>query len=96
MRNTGPRAGREVVQIYAGAAGPDTADRPPRWLAGFAAVDAGPGEACTVTIGLPERTFQIWAAGAAGGGWQTVSGEYVIEAARSRADVRLSATVHVG
>jgi beta-glucosidase len=95
VRNAGARAGREVVQIYAGPAGADTADRPRRWLAGFATVDAGPDEARTVTIGLPQRTFQIWADGA-GSGWQTVPGEYVIEAARSRADVRLSAIVHVG
>jgi beta-glucosidase len=96
VRNTGARAGREVVQIYAGAAGADTAERPRRWLAGFAAVGADPGEARTVTIELPERAFQIWSDAATGGGWETLSGEYVIEAARSRADVRLSATVHVG
>ena len=96
VRNTGARAGREVVQVYAGPAAADTAGRPRRWLAGFAAVDAAPGEACTVTIGLPERTFQIWGGGAAGGGWQTIPGGYVIEAARSRADVRLTATVQVG
>jgi beta-glucosidase len=95
-RNTGARAGREVVQIYAGPAGADTVGRPRRWLAGFAAVAAAPGEARTVTISLPERVFQIWAEGAAGGGWQTIPGEYVIEAARSRADVRLALTVQVG
>jgi beta-glucosidase len=95
-RNTGARAGREVVQIYAGPAGGDTAGRPRRWLAGFAAVAAAPGEACTVTISLPERAFQIWAGGAAGSSWQTIPGEYVIEAARSRADVRLAVTVQVG
>ena len=96
VRNTGARAGREVVQVYAGPAGEDTSGRPRRWLAGFATVAAAPVETCTVTIGLPERTFQIWAGGADGGGWQTISGEYVIEAARSRADVRLTATVQVG
>jgi beta-glucosidase len=96
VRNTGARAGREVVQVYTGPAGTDTAGRPRRWLAGFAPVAAAPGEACTVAIGLPERTFQIWAGGEADGGWQTMSGEYVIEAARSRADVRLTATVQVG
>jgi len=96
VRNTGARAGREVVQLYAGPAGADPAGRPGRWLAGFAAVDAGPGEARTVTIGLPDRTFQIWAGGAAGDRWQTIFGEYVIEAARSRANVCLSATIQVG
>jgi beta-glucosidase len=89
VRNTGSRPGREVVQVYAGAAAHDP-ERPQRWLAGFGAVTADPGEAVTVTISLPERTFQVWA-----DGWQTLGGDYVIEAARSRADVRLSATVRV-
>jgi beta-glucosidase len=95
VRNTGLRAGREVVQIYLGPAAPDP-DRPPRWLAGFAGVTAEPGERRTVTIDLPERAFQRWAALPAGGGWQTIPGEYVVEAARSRGDVRLSAVVRVG
>jgi beta-glucosidase len=96
VRNTGARAGREVVQVYVGVAGTATAGRPRRWLAGFAPVAAAPGEASTVTIGLPARTFQIWAGGEADGGWQTIPGEYLVEAARSRADVRLTATVQVG
>jgi len=89
VRNTGQRPGREVVQVYAGPAAADP-ERPRRWLAGFGAVAAGPGEAATVTIDLPERTFQVWAEG-----WQTVSGDYVIEAARGRADVRLRAAIRV-
>ncbi|MGB6458094.1 MAG: glycoside hydrolase family 3 C-terminal domain-containing protein, partial [Streptosporangiaceae bacterium] len=95
VRNTGSRAGREVVQVYAGPAEPDP-DRPARWLAGFAAVTAGPGESRTVTIELPERTFQRWVARRTGGGWQTIPGEYVIEAARGRGDIRLATSVRVG
>ena len=42
VRNTGARRGREVVQVYASR--PDSAvERPVKWLAGFAVVDAGPG-----------------------------------------------------
>lgn len=89
VRNTGPRAGREVVQIYAGPAAPD-ADRPGRWLAGFASIAADPGQAVTVTIELAERTFQIWDSG-----WRTVPGEYQIEAAHSVADRRLTSTITV-
>jgi beta-glucosidase len=87
VRNTGTRTGREVIQLYARPAVPD-ADRPERWLAGFASVTAGPGETATTTIDLPDRAFQIWA-----DGWQTVTGEYVIEAAHSIADVRLTAAI---
>jgi beta-glucosidase len=89
VRNTGSRAGREVVQVYAG---PVTADdgRPRRWLAGFADVSAEPGQTATVTITLPERAFQIWA-----DGWMTVPGKYLIEAAHSFDDVRSAATITV-
>jgi beta-glucosidase len=90
VRNSGARTGREVVQIYAGPRTPD-ASRPRRWLAGFASVTAAPGEAATVTIELPERTWQVWDAG-----WTTIPGEYVLEAAHSLADVRLATVITAG
>jgi beta-glucosidase len=49
VRNAGNRRGREVVQCY--ASGPALSIR----LAGFAAVEAGPGERVTVTVPLDER-----------------------------------------
>ncbi len=94
VRNAGPRAGREVVQLYVGPSAPDP-ERPARWLAGFASVAAAPGESRTVAIDLAARTFERWAERPTGGGWQTMPGEYVVEAARSRGDVRLSAVVRV-
>jgi beta-glucosidase len=94
VRNTGERAGREVIQVYASPAAMDPG-RPRRWLAGFAPVWAEPGETSSVTIGLPKRAFQVWAGGSAEGGWQTVAGDYTVEVARSLADVRLKAIVHV-
>jgi beta-glucosidase len=89
MRNTGSRAGREVVQVYVGPATPDSG-RPRRWLAGFATVTAGPGETATATITLPRRVFQIWV-----DGWTTVPGEYLVEAAHSLDDVRRTATITI-
>jgi beta-glucosidase len=89
VRNAGRRPGREVIQFYAGPAVADPG-RPRRWLAGFAAVEAPAGEAATVTVALPERAFQIW-----DNGWQTVAGDYLIEAAHSLADVRLAAALTV-
>jgi beta-glucosidase len=85
VRNTGSRPGREVVQIYAGPAEPDQT-RPARWLAGFAGITAEPGQSATVTVGLPQRAFQIWH----DGGWTTIPGTYVIEAAHSLDDIRLA------
>jgi beta-glucosidase len=84
VRNTGTRPGREVVQVYLGPVEAD-AERPVRWLAGFAGAVAAPGESVTVTVELPERAFQIW-----DGGWRTIPGRYVVEAAHSSADRPLS------
>jgi len=54
LRNTGGRRGREVVQVYASR--PDSAlERPVRWLAGFAAAEADPGEEVAVTVTVPIR-----------------------------------------
>ncbi|MFJ1615127.1 beta-glucosidase H [Streptomyces sp. NPDC088251] len=93
LRNTGDRPGREVVQLYAAAAGPDAVERPERWLAGFATVTAGPGETVTTEIRLPERVFRIWDEGA--DGWTAVPGTYRVLAGRSATDIRLSAAVDV-
>jgi beta-glucosidase len=95
VRNTGTRAGREVIQVYVGPLVSDTVgadpSRPRRWLAGFASVTADPGDSQTVRIDLPARTWQVWDAG-----WSTVAGEYTIEAAHSLGDVRLTAAVTIG
>jgi beta-glucosidase len=89
VRNTGARAGREVVQVYVGPAGPDPR-RPVRWLAGFAPVSARPGEAVTVRVPLPDRAFEIW-----DGGWQRINGRYLVAAAHSLDDRRLAAEIEV-
>ncbi|SEL53711.1 beta-glucosidase [Rhodococcus maanshanensis] len=59
VRNTGSRRGREVVQAYLAAKG-DPGDRPARALAGFASVEANPGETATAAITLPRRAFELW------------------------------------
>jgi beta-glucosidase len=89
IRNTGARTGREVVQVYLGPVEPDPG-RPARWLAGFAGVSASPGETATVRVPLPERAAQIW-----DGGWQTVSGRYLVEAGRSVEDRPLGTVLEV-
>jgi beta-glucosidase len=89
VRNTGSRAGREVVQVYVAPVTPD-AQRPVRWLAGFGAIIAEPGATGTVEVELPERAFQVW-----DGGWRTVTGQYTIEAAHSVGDVRASAPLTI-
>ncbi|KOV92174.1 glycoside hydrolase family 3 protein [Streptomyces sp. NRRL B-3648] len=92
VRNTGERAGREVVQVYVSPTGPGP-ERPAHRLAGFASVEAGPGESAEVTVELPRRTFEVW--DETGKAWACVKGSYEITAGRSIADRRLSAPINV-
>jgi beta-glucosidase len=99
VRNTGARAGKEVVQVYVSPVRPATSesadgrpglDRPARWLAGFATAEAAPGEVVTIGVDLPARTFQVWA-----DGWRTIAGDYLVEAAHSIADRKLTAVITI-
>ncbi len=92
IRNTGDRAGREVVQVYVAPAEPD-AERPARWLAGFAGAEAGPGESVEVSVELPLRAFEVWDETAKS--WACVKGSYEIAAGRSIGDRRLTAPINV-
>ncbi|MFJ8537787.1 glycoside hydrolase family 3 protein [Streptomyces sp. NPDC093591] len=92
VRNSGERAGREVVQVYLAPGEPD-ADRPARWLAGFAGVTAGPGETAEAVIDLPRRAFEIWDEKT--NSWTLVKGSYEIQAGRSIADRRVATTINV-
>ena len=91
VRNTGARPGREVVQLYASRA--DSAvERPPRWLVGFATVDAAAGEEMTVEIAVPERTLAHWDAAARA--FVVEPGDYELAAGRSSRDLRCSGRAH--
>ncbi|MEU6764773.1 glycoside hydrolase family 3 C-terminal domain-containing protein [Streptomyces sp. NPDC046853] len=92
VRNSGRRAGREVVQVYV-APSVDDGRRPARWLAGFAGVEAGPGESAEVRIELPRRAFEIW--DEESNSWAYQGGSYEIQAGRSLTDRRLSETIAV-
>lgn len=91
VRNTGERAGREVVQVYLAPAEPG--DRPERALAGFAGVEAAPGETAEVTVEIPRRAFETWSEEE--GAWSFVKGSYEIEIGRSITDRRLTETINV-
>jgi beta-glucosidase len=92
VRNTGHRAGREVVQVYLSR--PDSAlDRPARWLAGYAAVEAQPGEEVTVPVVIEPRAFQHWSVSARD--WHTEPGEFTVLVGRSVGDLPLSASIVV-
>jgi beta-glucosidase len=92
VRNTGPRAGREVVQAY--VAGPPEPGRPVRALAAFGAAVAGPGETVAVRLRVPARAFARW--DTAAGGWAWPAGRYEIQVGRSARDLRLTTAVESG
>ncbi|MFF3708810.1 glycoside hydrolase family 3 protein [Streptomyces phaeochromogenes] len=82
ITNSGPRKGRETVQIYVS-----------RRLVGFATAEALPGESTEVTIELPTRAFETWDEQT--NTWAPLKGSFEIEASHSIADCRLKATVEV-
>lgn len=92
VTNSGTRAGREVVQVYLAPTEAD-AERPVRWLAGFAGVEAGPGESVEAGVELPRRAFEIWDETA--NAWAFVKGSYGVQAGRSIADLRVTTTIDV-
>ncbi|MDQ0835991.1 beta-glucosidase [Streptomyces achromogenes] len=92
LTNTGPRAGREVVQVYLEPPR-DGVDRPVRLLAGFATVQAEPGARVTAEVHVPARAFRIWDVEASA--WRTPPGRYRLHVGRSSRDPHLTAEVTV-
>ncbi|MFI6425278.1 beta-glucosidase [Promicromonospora sp. NPDC050880] len=87
VRNTGRRAGREVVQVYVEA--PDGGPRRPvRWLGGFAVADVPAMSSVTVPVPVSPRALQVWDPQARG--WTTPPGTYRLRTGRSVADLRLT------
>nr|AGA60132.1 glycoside hydrolase [Microbacterium sp. Gsoil167] len=84
LANTGVRRGKQVVQVYAERA--DSAvERPERWLVGFAAVRAEPGETVTAVIPVPPRRLAHWA-----GDWVVEPGQYTLRIGPSVVELPLS------
>lgn len=89
VRNTGERAGKQVVQVYAERA--DSAvERPVRWLVGYGVVRVDAGESATVVVDVPARRLAHWVGGR-DGDWSVEPGAYVLRAGASVADLPLSA-----
>ena len=92
VRNTGQRPSREVVQLYASRS-ESAIERPVRWLVGFAAVLAEPGERAIATIIVPPRAFEHWSV--EDGRWALETGTFDLAAGSSSADLPMSARVTV-
>ncbi len=76
VTNTGPRAGAEVVQLYAGHL-ESAVERPIRALKGFQKIVLEPGESRRVTLTLPARALAIY--DPATGGWRVEPGRCRVE-----------------
>jgi beta-glucosidase len=90
VTNTGPLAGKEVVQVYVHDVQP-ALKRPWKELKGFAKVDLQTGETKTVSIPLGLRAFAYYDPDYKQ--WVTRDGDFDLLVGASSADIRLSLTV---
>ena len=92
VKNTGKRAGKEIVQFYVSAPAGGV-QRPVKELKGFAKVALEPGETKTVTAELCFRAFAYFAEEL--NGWYVPAGEYTVIAAKSSACCAESVSANV-
>jgi beta-glucosidase len=92
LRNTGQRAGREVVQLYLHEREPRL-PRPARELKAFAKVRLEAGEAERIRFRLAELDFAVF--DPQGGRWVANPGSFDVLVGASSRDVRLAATVQL-
>jgi beta-glucosidase len=92
VTNTGERAGREIVQVYAGLPS-SSVSRPPRVLAGFAPVDLAPGESQEVTIAARRADLAYWDRRV--DRFVVEGGSYTVSVGASSRDLRLTGQVTV-
>ena len=90
ITNTGPVAGKEIVQVYVHDH-KSALMRPPKELKGFAKVELEPGETRTVSIPLDFRAFAYYHPGYRR--WITEDGAFDILVGASSADIRCGETV---
>jgi len=90
VRNSGSVAGKEVVQLYVRPLAPGL-KRPIRELKSFAKLHLQPGETKTVSLTLRQRDFRYF--DTARSAWVLDAEAFVIEAAASSRDIRLSVTL---
>ncbi|MER5276710.1 glycoside hydrolase family 3 C-terminal domain-containing protein [Streptomyces sp. NPDC002809] len=90
VRNSGPRRGREVVQVYLARSG-SSVERPALRLIGYAAVEADPGESVVAVVRVSGRGLAHWSVPLHG--WDTEAGDFTLLSGRSAGDLPLGATV---
>ena len=94
VRNTGARAGTEVVQLYLALPDPSASVRqPPRALKGIAKIRLDAGARRRVGFSIDRRALSYWDAGA--DAWAVAPGCYGVMVGRSSRDIRQSGTLAV-
>jgi beta-glucosidase len=92
VRNTGERAGKQVVQVYASR--PDSSSgHPARWLAGFAVARVEAGGIAVVEVPISPRALRHWDADRSA--WAVEPGALVLSTGSSAGDLQASATVEL-
>lgn len=92
VRNTGKRAGKEVVQAYVAPA-MRTSNEPVKQLRAFAKVELAAGETKTVTLTLPPRAFAGYDVDTHA--WVVKPGDYHIDIGSSSRDIRGGASIRL-
>ena len=86
VKNTGARAGDEVVQLYTRAVASNISPRPKHELRGFERISLEPGQTKTVTLAVPAEKLAYW--DEANDKFVVEPGEYEIQIGASSADIR--------
>ena len=93
VKNTGERAGDEVVQLYARHLHSEL-EHPAKELRGFQRVTLQPGERKTVAMLLPAKSFAYW--DASRHAWVVEPGKIQLQVGASSEDIRLTKMIRVG
>lgn len=93
VTNTGPRSGRETVQLYVSAPEDSHVARPVRELRGFAQIDLEPGQSREVAVTFDRVDLAYYSEREAD--WFVEGGTYTVAAGASSRDIRCTAPLTV-
>jgi len=91
IKNTGPRAGAEIAQVYLGL--PKVTGEPPKRLVGWDRIELRPGEMRRVNLHIDRQMMSIFNVDK--NDWELVPGEYRLYVGASSRDVRLTTTFQI-
>jgi beta-glucosidase len=93
LKNTGRRAGAEIVQLYLSPPKECPVPRPVKELKGFEKVNLDPGESTEVNITVPESAFAYYDENKMQ--WVVEHGSYSVQVGSSSEDIRLNTEISI-